>query len=594
MKILKSYFAITTAISILALCNAEEGFYQRKSLYSGTATTGKFLYSGYDTRTAAMIETEKQKIPTKYTKSFDSLGYDNHQNQYVKNIALKFANCNYTEKIMATDKWDEFDFFNNFYFNRIVPINIYGHEALKKITDKLSNFLKDHATITIDSSDIDTLIKNINTAETAKESTFQQKVLLSDAIKMMLPAYFHTLTEIATKALLPEFTLDGKSALKDTTALGNALRSLVFSNDGKWEDDNYVKQQLDTFFTSYKKYIAPFDLFMILKTVQKHNGCPVINWHISRLMKIMHKKGSIYIVNEEKLVEEGKLAADDSSQGNGSVRSPLYAQYKHIYDKTTIYADMHKLQNNVISKKVQFTEKFNNAEFALEKYNNKRCVTACYPNDTTYDSGGGMMGAVNNMSINSNQKCTFENSVLGVSNIHPISSKLASQNPLLAKDKTFIVGPHIQAMISNDCDLKCNNIIRKNYGVMWSTSGQSKDSLPNGNQRKYIPNFYKNTYKHLETSKNDGRYAMNIIQSVILAINNEYDTFYLGGLAGCGIWNYFNKTSGAKEVASLLKPILTDLFQIIDKANLDILLSSGKGAESWTQTLQSAWNQIKN
>ncbi len=594
MKILKSYFTIATSIFILSFCNAEDGFYLRKSVYNSEQTTGKFLYSGYDTRTDAMQAVEQQKSGSKYTKTVDNAGFSNYENLHVKHIAEKFANHNYTEKIMAANQWDEFDFFNNFYFYRIATINIYGHESLKKITNKLSNFLKSYAKITIDNNDIGSLIKNIKEAEESESGLFAKKLTLSDAIKVMLPAYFHTLTEIATKALLPEFTLEKQSKLKDTTELGKALRSLVFSPEGDWNDNTYVKQRLDTFFNENKKYIAPFDLFMILKTVQKHNGCPVINWHISRLMKIMHQKGSKYIVNEEKLVKDGILAADDSFQGNGSVRSPLYDQYKHIYDRTTIYADMHKLKNNTISQKVQFTDKFNNAEFALQKYNNKRCVTACYPNDKSYDSGGGMMGSVNKMSQGSGQNCTFENRVFNISNTYPISTKLTSQNQLLTENKNFIIGPHIQAMISNDCDLKCNDVTRKNYGVMWSTCGQTKEELQTNSTWKYIPNFCKNTYKYLENNSKDGRYAMNLIQSVILAINNEYDAFFLGGLAGCGIWDYFNKTYGAKEVASLLKPILIDLSAIIDKANLDILLSSGKGSTTWNQTLKLACDQIKN
>ena len=591
MKILKSCFAITTAISILSFCNAEDGFYLRKSVYKCEQTTGKFLYDGYDTRTAAMQAVEQQKSGYKYTKTVDNAGFSNHENLHVKNIAKTFANCNYTEKIMASDKWDEFDFFNNFYFYRIATINIYGHESLKKITDKLSNFLKSYAKITIVSNDIDALIANIKEAEEKGPSSLTQKTTLSDAIKVMLPAYFHTLTEIATKALLPEFTLEKNLKLKDTTALWKAFRALVFSPDGNWANDNYVKEQLDTFFNENKKYIAPFDLFMILKAVQKHNGCPVINWHISRLMQVMHKKGSEYIVDEENLVKQRKLTPDDSFQGNEHGRSPLYNQYKHIYDRTTIYADMHKSQDNRISQKIQFTDKFNSVEFALEKYNNKRCVTACYPNDANYElNASGMMGSVNNMSKNSGQKYTFEDSILNKQHQFPICAKLAAQHPLLTKDKQFIVGPHIQAMISNDCDLECKTVIRKNYGVMWSTSGQRTEDLPTNSDGKYIPNFYKNTYNYLKNNSKHGRYAMNLIQSVILAINNEYDVFFLGGLAGCGIWSYFGDKSGATEVASLLKPVLIDLSAIIDKANLDILLSSVKVYKSWTQTLKEAWN----
>lgn len=589
MQILKSCFTVTTAISILSFCNAEDGFYLRKSVYGQQygLNAERFSYSGYDTRTSAMKATELQKNSTTYKEHVDSEGFADHENQYVKNIAKEFKNCNYTEKIMATDLWDEFDFLNNFYFYRIVPINIYQKEDLKKIMTKLSNFLKDYTSITVDDKDIHGLTEITDPQRSA------QKEALSDAIKVMLPTYFYELTKIATKALLPEFTLK-KSTLKTNSDLGIAIRNLVFSYNGDWFNDGYIKSQLDEFFKLNGKYIAPFDLFMCLKSVQKHNGCPVMNWHISRLIQVMHKKGSKYIVDEKKLVNEGRINQDDSFQGNGSMRSVLYPQYKHIYDKVTIYADMHKLQNTGISQKVKFTRQFNDAEFENQSYIGKRCVTACYPNDGGYDTGGGMMGSVNRMSGNSKQNCIFENKILGVSSSFPISSKLAAQNPLLTKDKKFSVGPHVQAIISNDCDLKCKSVIRKNYGVMWSTSGQTAEPLPNEDLRKFIPTFYKKTYDYLNSQRKDVRYAMNLIQSVILAINNEYDTFYLGGLAGCGIWNYFDQNYGAKEVAQLLKPVLIDLSQMLDKANLDILLSDEKGKpRTWKQTLGEAWNELK-
>ena len=335
--------------------------------------------------------------------------------------------------------------------------------------------------------------------------------------------------------------------------------------------------------------IAAADLFFGLREAMTWTGDIYANMAISGLIEALSKISGSSVPR-----------VDHLSQASDSL--------KIVYKEAKEKFDLWKPENIGMATSEKPEVLLTNFQFVPTLANEakgKKSAIPYYSNDAWMDGGGGAAGAVNTAgSAYYNSSSEERNKLVPQTNggTYPHWKQFWQQNEAFHKDVNKfsdhynIKVNYFTQIIKNAGQRSGSDEIKADIITYATDSGYSKNEVLEG---RFFDLLQKMTMKQNPLSKFLGernseakhqkatRYYYVLLQSLILAINNNVEYYYMGGLAGTGAFTFFKTVFGESnklsELINAFGPLLETLRYQLAKSKTKVILGPFSGGSDFSE-----------